>query len=335
MHVDHSRKTVQQWLAEWMELRRDRLSPTTLHRDQGFIDRDVLPAIGGIHLQDLKTGHLDTLYADLRAGRRSKRPDKPLSKKPLSKSTVAKLHRILHKALKDAVRKQLVVTNVADFADPPRPGRSTAAREDAWSIDEAQAFLKGSVDHPMFSAFWLALFTGMRLGEVAGLRWNLVRLEDDQPSLIVADTRVDAGGTVEKPPKTGHTRKVDLDPATTEVMKAHKMAAHEWRTVNLEMPWADEDRHVFENAAGVPIRPDSLSQAFSREVRRLGIRHIPLKGLRHTHITWAIEAGGNPKAVADRVGHANPTMTMNVYSHVSPGVDAALAAAVADKFTSA
>ncbi len=162
----------------------------------------------------------------------------------------------------------------------------------------------------------IAATTGMRRGELAGLRWS--DWNRDTHTLSIARARKSIGGrSVETPVKTRSSRRrIDLDPATeTTLARWRRQQKADGHPVELDDP-------IFTNPAGRPLHPETISQLFARQVKRLAMPAIRFHDLRHTHATLLIAAGVPVKVVSERLGHANPGFTMATYQHVLPGMGA-------------
>ena len=161
--------TVSRYLrTRWLPTRQDRLRPTTAFRYEQMIDRYVLPHIGRVPLRSLTIRPLEDLYAHLRrAGGHDGGP--------LAPKTVLNVHQILRTALRDAERAGLVHRNVARLMDPPCHGAAPEQR--CWNEHQLRQFLQLAMTHRLGPAIWLAAMTGMRRGEVLGLRWSDIDLD--------------------------------------------------------------------------------------------------------------------------------------------------------------
>jgi integrase len=262
---------------------------------------------------------LDGLYADLLSdGRRNG------SGGGLSPKSVRYIHGIIRKALADALRKGSVTRNVADLADPPKPSASRKSVVHAWTAEQLRRFLEEIASHRLHPAFYLAANSGMRRGEVLGLRWRDVDL--NRSRLSVQQALVNIAYELELADvKTSTSRRtIDLDERTIAVL-------HAWRTCQLEEQLLVGRRHdeaalVFAQADGSPVHPDYFSQVFERHVARSNLPRIRLHDLRHTHATILLQAGVPVKVVSERLGHSSPAFTMSVYQHVMPGMQADAAA---------
>ena len=212
-----------------------------------------------------------------------------------------------------------------------RPGGSTLRY---WTAADLRTFLRAAQGEHLYPALHLAAFTGMRRGEVCGLRWADVDL--DAGVVTVRQTRTSSAdlvvgtGThvVVGEPKTGHGRRVDLDPATVTVLKGWRRQQAEDRLA-LGGSWPDHGL-VFTDAGGQPPHPDTVSGSFDRVVAGAPVPRITLHGLRHTHATILLAAGTPVKVVSERLGHRDVTTTLNYYGHVIPGIQGQAAAAFAE-----
>jgi integrase len=194
----------------------------------------------------------------------------------------------------------------------------------------------------MQRALWyLAATTGMRRGEVCGLRWEDVDL--DAGELAVKSSHVMVGGkVVESAPKTKRGRRViALDPATIDVLRAWRRQQRRER-LRYGLAWEDEGDHLLTHAVyftkpprhGVPVRPDWVTMAFRRLVDGSGLPDLNLHGLRHSWATAAYDAGEPLRAVSDHLGHADTSITDRIYIHAVRRVQDATALRVAALITS-
>jgi integrase len=302
-------------LIRWLPGRAPSLRASTFDSYRRSIDLHVIPALGHVRLQQLTAEHLDRFYADrLQAG--------------LASKTVRNLHTMLRKALKDAVRKNLVVRNVADAADPP-PARSPGQAEmKTWTGEQVRSFLHEMQAHRWGAAFFLAATTGMRRGEVLGLRWADVELGAQRLTVNQTILNVAYEITLGSPKTARSRRTIALDPETTRVLVAHKR-----RQTGERRALGDgyNDRGlVFALENGDPVHPDLFSQTFRRSVRRLGLPIIRLHDLRHTHATMGLEAGIPVKIISTRLGHATTAFTQDIYMHSVPALEEGAAEQIAD-----
>jgi len=245
----------------------------------------------------------------------------------LSPKTVRYIHTTIHKALADAVDAGIAPKNVAERAKPPRPSRRSTRQVVSWDSHEIVQFLDAVANTRLAAVWRLAAMTGMRRGEILGLRWADLDLDARRLSVRQAVVAV-AYEVIESTPKSHNARVIDLDHETVELLRMHRRHQEAERAEWGE-DYEDHDL-VAARENGTPIHPHSFSQTFERLLRRAGIRTIRLHDLRHTHATLALKAGVPVKVVSERLGHESPAFTLKQYAHVIPGMQAAAAAAVAE-----
>jgi integrase len=187
-------------------------------------------------------------------------------------------------------------------------------------------FLRHVEGSRLESVWRLAAMTGMRRGELLGLRWRDVDLQ--RARLSVRQAVVAVGyDVIESTPKSHNARTIDLDAETVEKLCRHRRAQDEERA-EWGADYRDQD-FVVAKENGDPIHPHTFSQSFERLVQRAQLRSIRLHDLRHTHASLALKAGVPVKVVSERLGHESPAFTLKQYAHVLPGMQADAARAVA------
>ncbi len=221
----------------------------------------------------------------------------------------------------------LLGRNPAERAKPPRPARRSTRQLGAWEASELAAFLNCVHDTRLEAVWRLAAMTGMRRGEILGLRWADLDLDAARLSVRHAVVAV-AYEVLDSTPKSHNARVIDLDQETVWLLGRHRKQQDDEREV-----WGkDYDDHdlVVAKQNGTPIHPHSFSQTFERLIKRSDIRTIRLHDLRHTHATLALKAGVPVKVISERLGHESPAFTLKQYAHVLPGMQATAAAVVAE-----
>lgn len=318
-YVSPTRTTLSEWAIDsWLPMMVTRIKPSTLHSYRRNLEIHVLPVLGAKPLQQITPVMLNTLYANLASP--------TLERDELSAKTISYIHTIIHKALSDAVDADLLQRNPAERAKPPRPNRRAASEIQAWSPDELAAFLS-AVANERLSAIWrLASMTGMRRGEIVGLRWGGVDLSAARLSVRHAVVAV-GYEVVESTPKSHNARVIDLDAETVAQLRNHR-ARQEAEKAEWGADYQDHDLVVAKENGG-PIHPHTFSQAFERLIVKADLRPIRLHDLRHTHATLALKAGVPVKVISERLGHESPAFTLKQYAHVIPGMQAEAAAQVA------
>ena len=297
-------------LETWLPAKRMNLRLSTWTGYRSIIELHVIPRVGRLPLRRLRAHHLESLYADLLAsGRRD-------GKGGLDPKTVLEVHVILHKALRDACKRGLVVRNVAADAEAPKRRRPNGELR-AWTAPQLHAFLQVARGDRLFPAFWLAANTGMRRGELLGLRWGDIDVHAAAP---VREPLADLG-RLRAPRTRGKTnnsrRWIDLDNVTVAVLVR-------WRNA-LAGRARPRDRRRRLRVLHVEGRAGA-SRSVDTALRSSGpaapVPRLRLHDLRHTHATLLLKAGVPIKVVSERLGHATPGFTMATYQHVLPGMQA-------------
>ena len=190
--------------------------------------------------------------------------------------------------------------------------------------DEVQAFLEVAKSTPYYGLFYTALFTGLRRSELLALRWCDVDLVIGEVSVTRSLHHLRDGSIVTRPPKTAKARRqVALPPSATLVLREHK-EKQELESAMLGTSLKD-DGLVFSQFNGKPLLPDTVSHAWVKIVKRTGLKHFRFHDVRHTHASLLLKQNVHPKIVSERLGHATISTTLDLYSHVAPGLQEAAA----------
>ena len=235
----------------------------------------------------------------------------------LAPATVKYLHVVLHAALDQAVRLNIIPRNVTDLVTPPRPSRREMQ---ILTPEQAQTFLAAVCGRRLEALYVLALTTGMRQGELLALRWRDVDL--DAARLHVSNTLHFGTKGVWRlgSPKTAQSRRrVDLAPMAVEALRAHRTRQLEERLL-VGPDWHDHD-FVFPRGDGEPLRGMQVTHRdFQPLLERAGLPCIRFHDLRHTAATLLLLANVPAKVVSELLGHSNVGITLNLYSHVLPSM---------------
>ncbi|MEA3509835.1 MAG: tyrosine-type recombinase/integrase [Actinomycetota bacterium] len=301
----------------WLPAKRLDLEASTFDGYQRVIRLHLLPHIGDIALRGLRTERLEQLYGDLLDHGNT------LTGEGLSPKTVLDVHVIIRAALDDAIHRGLLRGNPAKAAHAPKHQRNRCRADRVWTADQLMTFLH-LVDHRrQHPSFWLAANTGMRRGELLGLRWDAIdtsqrRLSVSRTVVSVDSRPQESGGKTRNSPRT-----IDLDTSTLGVLA-------NWRRRQIdELGTSDDTMPLHTKTDGILIHPQTLSQAFDRAVATTTLPRISLHDLRHTHATLLLKAGVPLKVVSERLGHSSPAFTMATYQHILPGMQADAAATFA------
>ncbi len=282
----------------------------------------IPPTLGNRRLDKLTATDLDRLYSDLLASGLRRRQG------GLSPRSVRYVHVVIQKALGDAVRKSELARNVATAASPPSAKSARPPEMSWWTPGELSAFLVFTSRETLGPLFRLAAMTGMRRGEVCGLRWSDVDLDNARLDVRQQLTTVNGRLLFSERTKTDHGRRtIDLDSATLILMKSQKARQAEDR-LTIGSGYRDYGL-VFAQPDGEPLDPESVAKVFDRRVARCQVPRIRFHDLRHTHVAHLIAAGEQPLLITRRLGHSSTSFTMDRYGHLFEDAGSQAAAAVA------
>jgi len=318
-YVKPGKDNLSQYLTRWLsDIVKPNLSPRTHELYSYISEKHIIPAIGNILLSEVKPQHLQHLYAEK-------------SKSGLSARTVQLIHITLHKALKNAVKTGLLIRNVAEAVDAPKIQRHEMK---TMNEDDLQKFLSAAKDTEYYDLFYKLLFTGLRRSEALALRWQDVDLilctisvtrSIQQLHNVPVEERLSF-----KQPKTQKSRRlIALTPSTAILLREHLEARKRiLKSLNPNLDTEkdfDQSELIFCRYDGSPLRPDSVTHAWMKLARRCELPEIHTHSARHTHASLLLKQGVHPKIVQERLGHSGIAITLDLYSHVAPGMQAAAA----------
>jgi len=283
------RMRLRDWLVRFQESERQALRPSTFARDEVYVRTQILPAFGDVALARIEHQDIQEWVNEL-----SER---------LAPTTVHKCHQILRKTLAAAVRSRLLVRNPSDEVQLPR-----VHLEEMRFIGPAEIGLLASAIDPRYVAFvLLGAYGGLRLGEMAGLRWRRVDLERGR--VEVAEISVEINGTITfGPPKTKAGHRVVAVPDLVVASLCAAMPPH-----------VDQDGLVFRAPGGGPIRHRLFRRRFwYPAVANAGLDGFRIHDLRHSAVALWIAAGASPTEVAQRAGHTSVVTVLDRYGHLLP-----------------
>jgi integrase len=309
---DAGEQTVGEYLARWLSGSvRDTVRQRTFERYESIVRVHLVPAIGRVKLKSLTPVHVRGLYREkLDAG--------------IAPGSVLHIHRALSKALKQATDGGLLPRNDAGPVRPPRPRREEIRPLDR---EQVRTFLEtGKLDR-MEALYIVAVTAGLRRGELQGLKWEDVDL--DTGTLQVRRTLSEPkSGYIFEAPKSGKGRSIRLTRKATAALREHRKRQLAERMEHDAGLWVDHGL-VFPSGVGTPISGGNLNRAFKAILRRAGLpAKFRFHDLRHTCATLLLGQSVNPKYVQELLGHADISLTLNVYSHVLPDMGDAAAGAM-------
>lgn len=304
-YFETSNMTLRDYLLQWSEdYAKVNVAPKTYERYFDIINKYIIPKLGAVEINNLKPLHIQSFYnyciKDLK----------------LSSTTVRQFHAILHKSLNQAVKWQLINVNITDAIDKPRKAKISFNTLNEQQVEILLSRLKGMT---LFLPVMLALTTGMRRGELCGLKWENIDLND---GIIYVKNQLQKinGELQDTSLKTdGSKRKIIFLKSTLSILKEYRKIQLENKLKN---PEYYNKNYVICKSDGQPYDPSYITKNFVRIIHKISIElNIPkvrLHDLRHTHATLLLKAGVNPKVVSERLGHSSVSMTLNTYSHVLP-----------------
>mgnify|MGYP001078271482 CR=1 FL=1 len=311
-YVEPTKQTVAQFLDEWLDFIKPSVSPKTLERYAEICRKSIAPLIGDGTLAKLKTDRIDAAFAKaLTEGRRD-------GKGGLAPRTVHHMRRIFIKALNQAVTWERLAKNPALATTPPKVERQKILAYDAVQTAELLGAVRST---RMFIPVLLAVMCGLRRGEVAALRWRSVELGDNRRQLaVIQSAEQTKDGIRYKEPKSGKARTVALSSTVVAELKAHRaQQAEELLRLGIRL---EDDSFVVAQADGAPLQPQSITHEWVRILNKTALPRIRFHDLRHTHASQMLAAGVHPKIASERLGHSSIGITLDLYSHVMPGMQA-------------
>jgi integrase len=310
------RMTVGQYLDRWLEQLRPQVSPKTIERYGQLVRWNIVPAIGNILIAKLTPMQISAAYSTLLFG-------------GLAPQTVCHCHKLLSQSLRQAARWRILSSNPADDVRPPRVERREMK---VWNTATMAAAIDASQGWRCHIPIVLAALCGLRLGEIAALRWRHVSLDRALVAIVEAAEQTDAGVRI-KPPKSGKGRSVTLPAlAVTELRSWRARQAEEFLRLGIR---PGDDTRVITSEAGVPVRPSAIYESWCRFLADTGLPRIRFHDLRHSHATQLLRGGVHPKVASERLGHARVGITLDVYSHVTENMQDTATAAVDAAFAEA
>jgi integrase len=317
---DTGKQTLGQYLDQWVD--GQRIGPKALQRYKEIVRRNIIPALGHIPLRKLTADQINAHYTKALANGRLN------GKGGLSPASVKYQHLLLKKALKDAVRRTLLVRNPMEAVDPPHVEKATMRTLD---LGQSAQLMEDARGTRVFIPVLLALTCGLRRGEIMALKWANVDLDNAALTVLESMEQTREGIRLKRP-KSGRGRVIDLPQMAVTELRKHKA----WQESVFKQlgERLTRDSFVYAYEDGTPVNPNAFSTAWDRWVEHREPR-VRFHDLRHAHATHLLTQGIHPKVAQERLGHSSVAITMDIYSHVLPGMGAEAAKKVGDALTAA
>ena len=295
------------WLTRWNQGRKSKLAFGTYRAYRIWIDNHINPEIGHIKLKDLTTRRVQKLLND-------KLEDRGVEGKGgLAVNSVKHIYGTINAGLEQAVKEGLVNKNVAAAAEPPK--KQEEEKLHTWTKEEVKLFLNAAKDHRYYLVFYIALNTGMRKGEILGLKWEDIDFKAKRISVNRQVYRTDEGLTLKRVKTKAGERVIPINDVMIQKLQKQK----EQQETIAEMLNKEYNKYnlVNINSAGNPISPRNAYRLFKRLTKEIDVEQIRFHDLRHTFSTLFLQNGGNIKTLQQILGHASISTTMDTYSHVT------------------
>ena len=297
--IGGGRVLLQDFLLDWLETGNAHLQPKTQGDYRKAVERYIIPGLGKVRLMDLRLARIERCYASLVA-------------EGVGAYSVRYAHRVLHVALNKAVRYGLIPSNPASGASLPR---HRAPEMRVLDSSQVSIFLIAAEHSNHRALYYLAIQTGMRQGEIFGLKWSDLRWQSGSLLVQRSVRRKQGGGWEFKDPKTRTGRRtILLGQGLLRILKEHQeqqglvkaFAGREWQEHDL----------IFTNRVGNPCDQGNLRKDFKETLFRAGLHDIRFHDLRHTAASLMLNNGVPPIVASRRLGHSKPSTTLDIYGHL-------------------
>lgn len=299
LNLEASRTPYRTFMADHLNDKKTSVKEGTLKMYSSLVNNHILPVLGEIAIGELKPRHIQNLYNDL------------FESGKLSDENIQKVHAIINESLNKAAGHDMIIKNPALAVKRPKAEKKEMM---FWSEDESHKFLSTAEKDRYYYAFLLALTTGMRQGEILGLRWKDVNL--DARTISVVQILSHDGKSFQTGAKTdAGSRSIGIDIMTVTALRTLKHRCNEEKMNNKNI-YEDNDL-VICTSLGTPVSPRNLNRSFSRLVEKSEVQKIRFHDLRHTHVVMLLKGRENNKRIADRLGWSSVKM-IDRYAHVMP-----------------
>lgn len=316
--IERSAATLAEYARHWLKtIAPVNAAAKTLERYEEIVEKHIIPHLGTKTLQKLDSTSIDQFYSQLSAtGRRD-------GKGGLAQQTVQHVHRLFSQILGSAVKaKKIRQSPMQAVQTTPKVRRPEIQVLDDAELKALFAHLKG---RPLYMPVVLAASTGMRRGEVLALRWRDLDLDKNTLRVAQVVEQIKSGVSLKEPKTERSRRTIALPHRLVDELRSHRREQAAWR---LRLGLGKDNRDlVFPSWKGDLIQPRDFTKSFAREVAAAKLPHVTFHGLRHTHITHLLRSGVPAHVVSERAGHANPSVTLNIYAQLLPGQQEGAAAA--------
>ena len=303
------------YLEDWLIVHATSVRPKTSDQYKQIIKQHIIPDLGLIKMKDLQPKQIQALYGKkLEHG--------------ISSRTVQLIHAVLRRALNQAVNMGMIGRNPALAITRPKVRRKEMK---TLSDNQVRTLLSVAQGDRFEAVFWLAVTTGLRLGELMGLKWSDLDWVHRRLHIQRQLQRQRTGLEFSEPKTAAGRRVIVLGEATVEKLRKHLDLQLAERQAAAKY-WKENDM-MFPSSRGTPMDPSNLYHNFKSLLKKANLPDIRFHDLRHTAATLMLQQGTHPKIVQERLGHSNISMTLDTYSHVLPGMQDEVAGKMDDLLT--
>lgn len=305
-HVDPSKLLFGEYITQWLENKND-ISEETRYTNEGHLKNHIIPELGGVLLQKITVHHIENF---LRALKNKKKKNG----KPLAEGTIRKIFNLVQTAFSSAEKKELIKKNPFKLLDRGSKPKQSKAKMDYWTVEEVKQFFH-VLEHRQRVLFVIAIHTGLRRGEILGMRWKHINFETKQ--IRIKDSLKPRQGLTEGVKTDAGYRTIDVSDLVINELKRHFQMIQEEKKVcekyhDLDLVICRED--------GKPVSLGNFSKFWKRIIKKTNMRYIRFHDLRHTCASLLFSEGTHPKIVQELLGHKSIKITLDTYSHMLPNL---------------
>lgn len=303
---------VSDWLTTWLEVyKKPSVKQNTYEGYERVVKGHLIPTLGSLYLKDLRPEHIQAMINEKLA------KGNLLTGDPLQPRMVEYIYAVLHGALDQAYKNQIILYNPCDMVNKPQTVKKEFV---CWTADQANTFLAAMIGDRKYIIYLLALTTGMRRSELLGLRWEDIDMKKNLVSVKQVLIRVKGGFKFQEPKTKKSKRTIQV---SDRVIKALKQWKKEQNIEKAAFPGEyNEQNLILCSIMGEPVNPESVSRNFKKDLEAAKMPDIRFHDLRHCHASMLLEQGIDLKTISDRLGHSTITMTADIYSHITDKLQA-------------
>lgn len=297
LYIEEDKITVGEYLSMYLEHIHPNYKPTAYDTERTIIEARIVPAIGQVKMQKLTPLAITQFYTKLR--------------QKYSSEYVKNIHATLRRALRQAYVWDILPANIMEKVRSPKVERKEML---FWTKDQCMHFLRVAKGHRHFIVYALAIYTGMRRGEVLGLRWKDIDFEKKTLTVVQTVNHISSGVIIQTPKTRTSNRQIAIGDTLLKHLEARRAIVNEQKMRNRKT-YAKHDL-VCCDELGEPMKPKRLTESFALLTKRAELPKIRFHDLRHSHASMLLHMGVNAKAAAERLGHSNVQIFLDRYAHL-------------------